>query len=181
MNNNILISFGHTKEEPGACNGEYCEYDFTKLWAEVIVDNLTEEFDDNIILVPEGSLQQKVNFINENDPLFCIEIHFNSNVNAEGSESLYYPESEEGQWIADRIQDKYEEWNIFQPNRGVKEGVYWKDGEIAGTLYLLKTTVCPTVIVESEFIFNSDKILHQQDEGIKALSEVIKEIYDELD
>lgn len=177
---NILISFGHTKDEPGACSDEYCEYDLTKLWAEVITDNLYETFGDTIIMVPEGSLTEKVEFINNNDPLFCLEIHFNSNVDAEGSESLYYPESEEGQWIAERIQDKYEEWDIFQPNRGVKEGVYWKDGKVAGTLYLLRSTTCPTVIIESEFISNSDKILHQQDEGIKALSEVIKEIYDEI-
>jgi N-acetylmuramoyl-L-alanine amidase len=178
--NNVLISFGHTKDEPGACNDEYCEYDFTKLWAEVIVDNLTEDLDEEIILVPEGTLEEKVNFINENEALFCIEIHFNSNVEAEGSESLYYPDSEEGQWIAEKIQDKYEEWDIFQPNRGVKEGVYWENGKVAGTLYLLRSTNCPTVIVESEFIYNTDKILEQQDEGIKALSEVIKELYDEF-
>lgn len=177
---NILISFGHTEDKPGAKGNSYTEYDFTKPWAERIYEIIKAKVD-NTILVPEGGLKEKVEFINSNDPLFCVEVHFNANIpNAKGSETLHFPESTTGKWIAEKYQEEFEKRFIFQPNRGAKDGVYWSNGEIAGTLYLLRATRCPTVILEPEFMSNEDVIMNNENMGIDAIVQATLDVYKEL-
>ena len=173
---NIIISFGHTKDKPGAEGESHTEYEFTKPWAERVYEIIKEKVE-NTILVPEGELKEKVEFINNNDPLFCVEIHFNANIpDARGSESLHFPESETGKRIAEKYQEQFEKRRIFQPNRGVKDGVYWSNGEIAGTLYLLRATTCPTVILEPEFMSNEETIMDNENMGIDAIVQATLEI-----
>lgn len=175
----IFISAGHTSDKPGACNGDTCEYDFTSLWQDRLVDILSEHYD--TVAVPEGSLREKVEFINKHDDAYAaIEIHFNANMdNASGSETLYYPESESGKELAQHIQDQFSNREVFQPDRGVKEGYYYKNGKRTDKpLYFLRKTKAPAVIVEPEFMSQLDSIQDGYYMGCDAIAQAIIEFCD---
>jgi len=173
----IYISAGHNPEAKGACNDGFCEYDEAVLWVEKIIEILADYYEIKAKFVPTGSLKQKVNYIN-NDPDsdMAVEIHFNSNVNARGSETLYYPKSKKGKRLAKYIQDEFEEQYIFQPNRGVKEG--WYHSGSTGTrklLYFLAKTNPVAVIVEPQFIYHKQDIIDNRCKGCTAIADAIAE------
>lgn len=174
-NNQFIIIPGHNEQEPGSCSDNYCENELAKEWAKQIFDNLAlESFDPLLISSDEyPELQDKVQIVNEINPIGAVELHFNSNIDAKGSESLYYPGSEKGKELASYVQEQFEKNDVFQPNRGVKEGYYWSEGEKGGILYLLRKTTCPTVIIESEFISNEEVIINNKDIGCQSISQAI--------
>jgi len=172
----ILISAGHYPTKPGACFGEFCEFDEAHKWAMLIVKILGE---DNSILVPTGVLKDKVEFINTraNSESIAIEIHFNSAKNKDGvhigrgSESLYYPGSTKGKVVADTVQDFLAK--EFSPNRGSKEG-YYRMQKKFGPDYFLAKTKCVSVIVEPDFIHLKDKIRAGRAAGCNAIANALK-------
>lgn len=152
----ILLSTGHNPDAKGACNGNICEWDIATEWVEEISRILDIALIPNMI-VPTGSLKEKVNFINEKNSFIAMELHFNSNIKAHGSETLYCPGSTKGKELADIIQKQFMMNEIFQPNRGSKEGWYKMDKNNPPDYFLRKTN-CVSIIVEPDFISNLDNI-----------------------
>lgn len=173
----ILLSIGHNKESKGACNGDICEFDIASDWIQEIHKHLNTALVPCEV-VPSGSLSEKVNYINEQDTLAAIELHFNSNINARGSECLHYPESEQGMDLARRIQFEFNMNGIFQPNRGIKEGWYYSNGEKSkNLLYFLKETKCPSVIIEPQFIYYINDIMENRQMGCLSIANALTKYY----
>lgn len=185
----ILLSAGHYPNSPGACNGDYCEYPVAVRWVDRIKDILGDSVD--VDVVPTGTLTEKVKYINSRPATAAVEIHFNANIKAYGSETLYAPGSTKGKALAESIQHQFQIRNIFQPNRGAKEGWYRMDrpgivdyvGDVDGDEvidYFLRATKCPAVIVEPEFIYNKDRIEQWFFEGCDAITQGILEWYQRI-
>lgn len=117
----IFISAGHFPQQPGAVYEGFVEHDEAMIWARSIVELLGA----SAMLVPTGTLKQKVAFINPRctPGSICAEIHFNDAVKwrdkngdgkvtpdelehvGEGAETLYCPGSEKGRALAAAVQD----------------------------------------------------------------------------
>jgi len=176
----IFISAGHHPGSPGATCDRFIEHDEAMLWAEKMVHDLG---DDNGHLVPAGTLQSKVNYINTRimSGDITIEIHFNSAIAngkhvGRGCETLYYPGSESGKHIATQCQEALT--LVFPPSRGVKEGWYRMDPE-RGPDFFLARTKCPAVIIEPEFVHHSEKIMENRDMAIGLMIDNLKEFISE--
>lgn len=173
----ICISAGHSPDKPGAHFGNFYEHEEAVEWAEVLALNTLTPLEP--IIVPTGTLQEKVSFINDIHPDIAIEIHFNSAVSTtgehigKGSESLYYPGSEAGEAAAETIQRHLS--SIFPPDRGAKEGWYQMNPS-KGSDYFLKKTSCTSVIIEPEFIHRKSIIQNKRLEGCLAILSAIEEI-----
>lgn len=109
-----------------------------------------------------------------------MEIHFNSNVNARGCETLYCPGSVNGFKAAEIIQKSLEP--LFPPGRGVKEAWYKMDrpghidytGDVEGDEKLdafVKLVRPPAVIVEPDFISQRLRIELNRDTACEVLAE----------
>lgn len=166
----ILISIGHHDKAKGASYGDFNEYDEATIWCKFIVSMLSEE----ALLVPPGTLSNKVSYINKQDNVSCCaEIHFNSALDqlgnhvGKGCETLYSPGSLPGKNLADCVQEQLSK--VFQPNRGSKEGWYRMDKKYGPDFFLVKTKV-PSIIIEPEFIHNVEKIKNNREEGSFAIA-----------
>jgi N-acetylmuramoyl-L-alanine amidase len=167
----IFISAGHHEKSQGAKYKDVTEYILTTKWADLIALLLG----DKGIRVPNGTLKQKMKFINgmNFDNAIAVEIHFNSaklwkdlNKNGiiddneminvgRGSETLYCPGSKEGERIARIVQSAV--GSLFKPDRGIKPGYYQMNPK-KGPDFFLEQTNCPALIIEPEFIDNLDVI-----------------------
>ena len=157
----IAISGGHYPAKRGASDGAgFSEYPETMLWAKTIVDAINITNPGMAVLVPTGTLGEKVRFINRLEGVkIAAEIHFNAaptNRPVRGSETLYCPGSKTGKYIAEKVQDTL--GSLLPPSRGIKEGWYQMDPS-KGIDYFLKATKCPAVILEPEFVVNKEAIL----------------------
>ena len=164
----ILVSAGHHKKAQGARWGEFTEWKQATLWRDLIVRYLG----DIGVAVPSTLLRDKVEFINANQAVCAIEIHFNSakvdgHHVGRGCETLHYPGSTLGIELAKATHRAVS--RHFFPNRGIKEGWYRMDrpgkvgyhGDVDGdeTIdYFLKATHCPAVILEPDFIHRINTI-----------------------
>ncbi len=175
----IFISAGHHPAAPGATFDRFIEHDEATIWAKLMADELNE----SATLVPTGTLQSKVNFINARimNGDITIEIHFNAardkdnNPVGRGCETLYYPGSESGKHIATLCQDALE--LCFPPNRGVKEGWYRMDRKLGPDFFLARTK-CPAVIIEPEFVHHGEKIMEHRELAIDLMIDNLKEYVD---
>ena len=185
----ILISAGHYPEARGACYKGNCEHEEAMRWAEQLVAEIEPHAP--CMLVPTGTLPEKVHFINTHNPILALEIHFNAseNAKAKGFETLYYPGSEKGEALAILTNDALA--MCFANNRGVKEGWYRQDrpgykdydGDIDGDetpLYFLQKTKCPAVIIEPEFIHNLNVIQNNRDHAVEVLADTLLAYYEDL-
>lgn len=196
----ILISAGHHEKAQGAKfhNGKrlFTEYELAVAWADNIEYILNHGGDKRCIRVPNGTLKEKVRFINAvPDKTIAVEIHFNSaqlwkdqNANGviddgemvhvgRGSETLYYAGSKKGFKAAELMQDSLSQ--VFPPNRGAKEGWYHMN-KAKGLDYFLLKTACISLIIEPEFIDNLDKLIKGMDTGCHAIANSLLEIEQEL-
>lgn len=188
----ILISCGHHKNAQGAKFEKdgvlYTEYNFANIWA----DKIVEIIGDQAIRVPNGTLKEKVEFINSIENVsIAVEVHFNSYkmwkdqnangvvddgemVNAgRGSETLYYPSSKTGKEAARVVQGAIAQ--IMKPDRGIKEGWYQMNPS-KGADFFLKRTHCTSLIVEPEFIDNIEIIIKNEDSTCHAIASALIEI-----
>jgi len=178
----ILISAGHFPERPGVCFGSFCEHGEACTWAINIVENLISLGQD-AELVPSGVLKEKIEFINSINPLFAVEIHFNSyNILSDvdlvgGSRSLYLPGSEIGALLASNIQ--IELAKAFKPDLGICEGWY-RGNTKRGADYFLDKTECTSVIIEPEFIHRKATIERNRSEACLNISKAILKTKSEL-
>ncbi len=172
----IFISAGHHPAAPGAKWDRFIEHDEASIWALIMSNKL----DDSGSLVPTGTLQSKVDFINARimNGDVAIEIHFNAARDKDnkpigrGCETLYYPGSEAGEHLATLCQDALE--LCFPPNRGVKEGWYRMDPK-RGPDFFLARTKCPAVIIEPEFVHHSEKIIDNREMAIDLMIDNLRE------
>lgn len=196
----ILISCGHHKNAQGAKFEKdgvlYTEYSFANVWADKIVEILG----DRAVRVPNGTLKEKVGFINTSiikslysEHHIAVEVHFNSfkmwkdqNANGviddgemlnagRGSETLYYPSSKTGKEAARVVQGAIAQ--IMKPDRGIKEGWYQMNPS-KGADFFLKRTHCTSLIIEPEFIDNLEIIDQNMDSTCHAIASALLEIND---
>jgi len=171
----IFISAGHHPAKPGATFQRFIEHDEAVIWSELLYDTIGT----GASLVPPGTLQAKVDFINARilNGDIAIEVHFNSaKANGQhvgrGCETLYYPGSEKGEKLATAAQAALAE--VFPPSRGVKEGYYRMDPS-RGADFFLARTKCPAIIIEPEFVHRFDIITDNRTEAIIKLSKALRE------
>lgn len=179
----IFLSAGHYPDSPGACFFNFCEHMEAFKWVTNISFLIRQKI--HVVTVPSGVLSEKIKWINEFIPEqgdLAVEIHFNSNVNAKGCETLYCPGSVKGRVAADIIQKSLE--SLFPPGRGVKEAWYKMDrpghidypGDIEGDEKLdafVKLVRPPAIIVEPDFISQRDRIESNRDSACQLLAEAI--------
>lgn len=160
----FALSIAHSTLKPGACNDQgECENALSAAWTHACALYL-RRMGHEVLVIASDSLRDKVERVNQFWPAAALEIHFNSNLNTTGCETLYYPGSESGKQLAAEIQSALVTRHQLK-NRGVKEGWYQQVARNA-PLFFLKETSCPAVIVEPEFIFNAGWIkAHIHDGG----------------
>ena len=102
----------------------------------------------SVISVSEKSLAKVCLLANSANCDFFISIHCNAaeNKSARGTETFYYKGSAEGKKLAQAINDEIVK-TLGTRNRGIKETT---------SLYVIKHTKAPAVLVECEFISNLD-------------------------
>jgi N-acetylmuramoyl-L-alanine amidase len=171
----IFISAGHHPAAPGATFERFIEHDEAVIWAQQLVDEIGE----NATLVPTGTLQNKVDFINSRllNGDIAIEIHFNAAIAngqhvGRGSETLYYPGSEKGEKLAAIVQHCLA--THYPPDRGVKEGWYRMDPK-RGPDFFLARTKCPAIIIEPDFVHRFELIQEHRDDAINHLANILSE------
>jgi len=182
----ICISGGHNQRNKGATYEGFSEFPETLIWAEQIVRKL-KSFKLRAHCVSENTLIQKVEEINKKSPVLAVEIHFNADPKhkGRGCETLYYPHSHKGLYLANEIQRQIS--SFFPPNRGVKAGWYQMDvpgvvdyvGDIDGDEsidFFLRATHCPAVIIEPEFIHNRSVIEIGRDVGCQVIAEALRDV-----
>lgn len=165
----IYLSIGHHPDKPGACHNGFCEFDEAKIWAELIASHMQ----DDALLVPVGTLKEKVKFINSRQPKAAIEVHFNSAENREnvsGCETLYYPGSSKGEQLANELQSSMV--ITIEKDRGIKPG-YYRLNPANGVNFFLKNTKCPSLIIEPEFVFNKETIQKSRIETCKNIANAL--------
>lgn len=174
----LFVSIGHHEKAKGAQNDTFSEFAMARIWANLVQKEMQGSY--TTIVVPEGTLKQKVAFINEHatSDSIAIEIHFNSNTPVMGSECLTYPRSTKGIELGNNIQRAFQRANIFQPNRGVKEGWYHGSHGEKKMLYFCAKTSCPAIVVEPQFIYQKHDIINNTLEGCKAIAEGCKQYLD---
>jgi len=171
----ILLSAGHNPIRKGACNDEYCEYDEALSWIKLIHEMIEEVIPCEI--VPTGKLHKKVDFINDTTECkLAMELHFNSNVNAKGSECLHHPNSVKGKALCESVLEEFEDQNIFQPNRGAKIG-YYQMNPSKPVDYFLRQTRPVAIIVEPQFISQKEDILLNTYDGCRCIADALMKFY----
>ena len=179
----ILVSAGHHAGAKGATWEQHSEWPQAMEWQKLLCHYLADVGEK----VPPGKLREKVEYINANQAVCALEIHFNSaKVNGKhvgkGCETLYYPGSGRGREMATCVQRALAK--NFQPDRGIKQGWYRMDqpgvvdydGDVDGdeTIdYFLRETHCPAIIIEPEFIHRWDLIEHHR---ARTCMEMAKEL-----
>lgn len=182
----IALSAGHNRKQKGACWEGHCEHEEAQRWVDLIYAEVFAEVP--VILVPGGTLKDKVSFINGlSNCDVAVEIHFNAaGGRGDGSETLYCPGSVRGRRIAGVVQTAVA--SVMTPDRGVKEGWYRMDrpgvkdyeGDVEGDEkpdYFLVQTRCPAVILEPEFIHNQTVINQFRDLTCEKIARALIGVY----
>ncbi len=174
--NMFYISAGHHAKAQGASNGIHTEFMEAIKWQAKIIQYL-DDFGLESRVVPNAKLKDKVDYINDGDPTYAIEVHMNGNMPYSGCETLYYPGSDRGYLLASCIQDNL---HIACGNRdrGVAEGWHKRDPK-NGPNFFLKNTKCPAVIVEPEFISNWDAIQEMRDRACYHIARSLQRAYED--
>jgi N-acetylmuramoyl-L-alanine amidase len=170
----IIIDPGHGGSDPGAVSEGVEEKDvnfkiasslFIKLNDNGYKAKLTRTNDSFI------DLYDRVNLANKMKADLFVSIHNNSafSPEAEGTETLYFPDSQEGQALARLIQNELVIY-LKRTDRGIKP---------RGDLVVLKYTNMPAVLVECAFLSNPVERKLLQEKEFRALT--VKAIYQGID
>ena len=149
----LFLSAGHHPAAPGAAWRGLIEHAEAVRWVREL-----SQFLPTAMVVPPVPLTQKIRWINTRTQPgdLAIEIHFNAATpSVRGSETLYSPGAQRGRAIAADVQAILAKH--FTPDRGIKEGWYQQDPS-KGRLAFLSSTRCTALILEPEFIYNTDGI-----------------------
>jgi len=171
----IVIDPGHGGSDPGALgknsSGKVVAYESNinlsialkvgkKLEASGIKVVYTRKSDKYI------KLQERSEIANNIECDLFVSIHCNSIANAEirGTQVYYHPVSEIGTVLAENVYDELVD----------RTGLSAKGTQNGSHLYVIRTTVCPAILVESAFISNeSDRNYLLSESGQEAIAESI--------
>ena len=176
----ILLSAGHYPEDPGACFFGWCEHEEAFRWVTLIAFIIRQQ--SHVAVVPSGRVSSKIKWINDFSQEIVdlsVEIHFNSNVDAKGCETLYCPGSVKGKQAAQIVQDALSP--LFLPSRGVKEGWYRQDkpghedykGDVEGDekiVAFLSQTNPIALILEPDFISQRARIEYNRQAACEVVA-----------
>lgn len=166
----LFISAGHFPRAPGAAWKGFVEHTEAVLWVQELARRLP-----SAVVVPSGTLESKVAFINARSQKesLAVEVHFNAGPNhsGKGSETLYAPGSRRGALVAEEMQDALAEH--FTPSRGIKPG-WFQQNPSQPALYFLRATKPTAIIIEPEFIYHADLIREKRSACCDSLAKVMR-------
>lgn len=147
----IVIDPGHSGPfEPGACAGEYREADISWYIARFLRAELKMRGHEVLLTrakyIDNDDLAFRAEVANRWKADLFISIHCNSaeRIDAEGTETYYYPGSNRGKRLARCIQFCMTDAMLTE-DRGIKEGDF----------QVLRETICTAVLVECGFLSNA--------------------------
>jgi len=175
----VGLTYAHSPKRQGASHDGVTEHELSIKWIDQIQMELAM-LGIPSVLAPKGGLTKKINFLNKSKVDVGLELHFNSNINVKGSETLYCPGSNPGRRLAQCVHAAYSPW-CCNRDRGTKEGWYRMDkpgvvdypGDVDGDesmLAFLRKTNFPAIILEPEFIYNVEDINNMQDVVCKHIA-----------
>lgn len=169
----IFINPGHGDPDPGAVGKTGLkEKDVVFSVGNLVADYL-RAVGYQVLVLQSDDLNGVIRKANESGVDLFVSIHCNSfgNSQANGTETIYYPGSREGEKLARFIQSQLiDELNLA--NRGSKE--------MSKTLGVLTYTEMPAVLVELAFISNpkEEQLLHhEQDRFARAVARGISDYF----
>ena len=130
---------------------------------------MTREEDKALAHTKKADMQARRDMIGQSGADLVLSIHQNSNPNrsANGAMVLYYKESEEGQRIAQAVQERL---------NGALKSEKMRDAVPQTDKYILKSGEMPILIVECGFLSNSrEEGILRSEEGQQALALAIAE------
>lgn len=179
MGKHVILCGGHHFDAAGATDGEgNSEFPETRIWADTILKHLHEQ-GVSVVIIGSAPIRNKLPTVNskvkqsEHDCIY-VEVHFNSSASTKkpsGFETLYCPNSFEGEKLASVVQEAMS--TVMTGNdRGIKEGYYQLDPK-KGIDAMLEKTACPAIIIEPEFIQHFDKIKELREPCCKAIADAL--------
>lgn len=179
MSKHVILCGGHHIDAVGATN-EFGESEFpeTRLWADTILRHL-HILGIGVTVIASAPISGKLITVNSkvhHSTLDCIyvEVHFNSSASSKqpsGFETLYCPNSIEGEELASIVQDAMATV-MTGKNRGIKEGYYQLDPK-KGIDAMLEKTACPAIIIEPEFVQHFDLIRELREPCCEAIAQAL--------
>lgn len=176
----VVIDPGHGGFDPGAIGMdtkvEECEINLAiaKLLKAELEQHgyrvlMTREEDKALAHTKKADMQARRDMIGQSGADLVLSIHQNSNPDrsANGAMVLYYKESEEGQRIAQAVQERL---------NGALKSEKMRDAVPQTDKYILKSGEMPILIVECGFLSNSrEEGILRSEEGQQALALAIAE------
>jgi len=171
----VVIDAGHGGEDPGAVgynsSGKAVAYEsHINLAVALLVGEKLEAQGVEVIYTRNKdkyiSLKDRSDLTNESGCDLFVSIHCNSIESAQinGTQVYYHPASEIGTVLAENIYDKMVEMTGLAP----------KETQNGSHLYVIRTTTCPAVLVETAFISNEkDRNYLLSKQGQETMSEAI--------
>ncbi len=149
----ICLSPGHTAENPGASRGVITEYGLSS----AIIGDLIFRLDKaghTAHLIGSDSNRNQVERINEIDPDFGLELHFNNSVRESWNGTMVlYSGSRKGRKLALKISNSISGL-LGTKNKGAVIGNYRLDRR-RPIIEIIRKTRCPFVVVEPLFLSNA--------------------------
>lgn len=179
----VLIDNGHGNNTKGKCSpdGNFKEYKFNRIIADMLHKELSYNNIESFIIVPEEidiPLKERCNRVNSfvkshpNDNVILISIHANAFGYDWNNVSGFEIYTSKGETKADKLADC-----IFNAVKSefpdIKLRTDYSDGDSdkEEAFYILKHTVCPAVLTENFFYTNhSDLALLTSEEGLSRIT-----------
>ncbi len=161
----IVIDAGHGNFDPGKIGINKTAEKDINLSIAYKLKALLEDNDINVIMTrtddsclckksdtdkKHADMRKRISIINSNDALFAVSIHQNSftQESSRGAQVFYYQNSEQGQLLAEMIQECMKGY--------IKDGNH-RLAKSNSSYYMLKYSKCPLVIVECGFLSNREE------------------------
>lgn len=173
----ICVIIGHGGNDCGAVSQDKktTELGYNTALADELVELLESNGYEAFTHNRGYSKMENTTLINSLNPDLIISLHCNSadNLNATGTEAIYYPDSKNGKRFAELLSKNISE-ALGLRNRGAKEPFH---GRGSG---LLRSTKAPCVISEPFFISNNEDLkkgIEKKEEYIQAIVKSIDEYF----
>lgn len=161
----IAIDPGHGNFDPGKIGINKAEEKDINLSVALKLKALLEDNNINVIMTrtddnclcnqserdkKHADMRKRVSIINSSEAIIAISIHQNSftQESSRGAQVFYHQNSEQGQILAETIQESMKGY--------IKDGNH-RLAKANNTYYMLKNTKCPLVIVECGFLSNREE------------------------
>ncbi len=171
----VVVDAGHGGKDPGAlANGLYEKE--VNLDITMYLMSLLEADDDIKVYYTRTTdvyptLQERCDLANEVEADMFLSIHNNAfNPAEEGTETLYFPSSEEGKLTSPKLAGIFQDYlvdTLGTNDRGIKQ---------RENLFVLKHTAMPAIITEIGFLTNTEDAAKLTEESYKEL--VAEALYD---